>query len=295
MNSIVSESAKSKNLPLVTVAMPIYNAGEYLRLSVNSIISQNMTNWELLIIDDGSTDNALRSIEDIVDSRIKIYSDGANLGLAVRLNQAIDLANGIYFARMDHDDVSYPSRFSRQISVLEDNIELDLVATRSITIDESNRITGFFPSEISHESICSRPWRGFFLPHPTWMGRIEWFRKNRYSEPSSYLCEDQELLLRTYLHSRFCTLDEILFAYRLKSKFNSKKIFKTRRTFYLLQFSFFLRRKMFYFLLLATIGFIIKSLHDHWSNVISNKRYFKNCLSLNFDNGIWQQVLKNLI
>ena len=100
-------------LPLITVAMPIYNAGEYLPDAVNSIIAQTYTNWELFIIDDGSTDNAINSVESINDARIKILNDGLNKGLAARLNQAIDLAKGQYFARMDQDDISMPERHQK--------------------------------------------------------------------------------------------------------------------------------------------------------------------------------------
>ena len=69
--------------PLITVAMPIFNAGHHLRLAVLSIVHQTFCNWELLIIDDGSTDNALQSLSDISDSRIQILRDGLNKGLTI--------------------------------------------------------------------------------------------------------------------------------------------------------------------------------------------------------------------
>ena len=97
---------------LVTVAMPIYNAGSYLRLAVLSIVKQSFTDWELLIIDDGSTDKALDGIADLRDERIKIYSDGRNLGLAARLNQACAMASGKYLARMDQDELEDFSRMT---------------------------------------------------------------------------------------------------------------------------------------------------------------------------------------
>ena len=111
----MNEQIQSSLPALVTVAMPVYNAGKYLRLSVLSIVKQTFTNWELLIIDDGSTDDALKDIADIKDARIRIFRDGTNKGLAARLNEAVNLAQGYYFARMDQDDVSYPERFARQI------------------------------------------------------------------------------------------------------------------------------------------------------------------------------------
>jgi glycosyltransferase involved in cell wall biosynthesis len=248
--------------PLVTVAMPVYNAGKYLRLAVLSIVKQTFQNWELLIIDDGSTDNALQDIADIDDARIQVLQDGANRGLAARLNEAIDLARGQYLARMDQDDVSYPKRFARQIEALQNDSRFDLVSARAITIDENNAETGLFPYSLSHDEICARPWRGFYLPHPTWMGRIEWFRKHRYTVPGPYFFEDQELLLRSYRESKFGTVDEILFGYRIRCKVNWEKLAKTRRTVLSIQLRHFMEAHQWHFVLLATAAFVGKMSSD---------------------------------
>lgn len=262
MAELLPGQAQGSELPLVTVAMPVYNAGKYLRLAVLSIVRQTFTDWELLIIDDGSTDNALQDIADIADARIRIIRDGENRGLAARLNEAADMARGRYLARMDQDDVSYPERFARQIAALQNNPELDLVATRAIVIDENDQATGLFPYAISHEEICVRPWRGFHLPHPTWMGRIEWFRKHRYAVPGPYFCEDQELLLRSYRDSRLGTLDEILFAYRIRSKVNWQKLARTRLTVFIVQLRHFAKLNLWHFVLLATAAFVAKLSSD---------------------------------
>jgi len=254
--------AQGSEPPLVTVAMPVYNAGKYLRLAVLSIVRQTFTDWELLIIDDGSTDNALQDIAHIDDVRIRIIRDGENRGLAARLNEAADMARGQYLARMDQDDVSYPERFARQIAALQNDPELDLVATRAISIDENDQATGLFPYAISHEEICARPWQGFYLPHPTWMGRIEWFRKHRYAVPGPYFCEDQELLLRSYRDSRLGTLDEILFAYRIRRKVNWQKLAKTRRTIFATQWRHFTGLGQWRFALLAAAAFAAKTVSD---------------------------------
>lgn len=236
--------------------MPVYNAGKYLRLAVLSIVKQTITDWELLIIDDGSTDNALQDIANIDDVRIRILRGGANKGLAARLNEAIGLARGRYFARMDQDDVSYPERLARQIEALQKNPQLDLVATRAIVIDENDQATGLFPYALSHEEICARPWRGFYLPHPTWMGRIEWFRKYCYTVPGPYFCEDQELLLRSYRESRFGTLNEILFAYRIRSKVNWQKRAKTRWVFLKIQLRHFMEAYQWRIMSLTILTFV---------------------------------------
>ena len=250
------------SIPSVTVALPVYNAGKYLRPAVFSIINQTFKNWELLVIDDGSTDSAIQELAGLNDRRIKIFRDGQNRGLAVRLNEAINMAKGSYFARMDSDDISYPERLARQLEMLHCDSTLDVVATRAITIDENDNATGLFPCAISHEEICARPWRGFYLPHPTWMGRIEWFRKHRYTVPAPYFCEDQELLLRTYLTSRFGTVDEILFGYRIRSEVDWGKLAGTRRAIFGFQMMYFFSKHRWHLLLYAAIAYVIKLLRD---------------------------------
>lgn len=257
-----SDNRGGQPAPLVTVAMPMYNAGDFLRLAVLSIVGQSFTDWELLIVDDGSTDDALRTIADIDDARIRILRDGANKGLAVRLNECIDTARGRYLARMDQDDVSYPARLMRQVAVLEANHDLDLVAVRAITIDESNKASGMFPSAVTHDDICAKPWRGFYFPHPTWMGRMEWFRKHRYAVPGPYFCEDQELLLRSYRTSRFGTIDETLFAYRIRTRTDPNKTARIRRTVLNVQLRYFASHNLWHFALLSVAVFAARVLGD---------------------------------
>lgn len=255
--------------PLITVAMPVYNAGQYLRLAVLSIVKQTFTNWELLIIDDGSTDDALSSIADIQDSRICILRDGANKGLAARLNEAIDLAKGQYFARMDQDDVSYPERFERQIKMLEIDSTLDLTAVQAVTISSTNKLTGMLPCDSNRSLISAKPWRGFYLPHPTWMGRITWFRKYRYAVPGPYFCEDQELLLRSYDKSKFLVIAEPLFAYRVRELINWHKLIKTRLTVLKIQLKHFFSKGQLNFALMALLTFFVRASVDILKSVFS--------------------------
>lgn len=237
--------------PLVTIAMPVYNAGRYLRPAVISILQQTVADWELFVIDDGSSDGAVEGIRDLPDARIRVLRDGLNKGLAARLNEAIDLARGRFFARMDQDDVSYPERLARQLTLLERNPEIDLCAVRCVAIDADDELVGIMPHALTHEAICASPWIGFHLPHPTWLGRIEWFRRHRYASPGPYFCEDQELLLRSYRDSRFAATPEILFAYRVRNSINWAKSVKTRRTLFRLQLHRFLAARQYAFCVLA--------------------------------------------
>jgi len=274
--------------------MPVYNAGKYLRLAVLSIVNQTYSNWELLIIDDGSSDNSFQDITGINDSRIKIFRDGINRGLAARLNEAIDLAKGEYFARMDGDDISYPDRFSKQVTALQNNSKIDLIATRVITIDENNLAMSLFPYSISHNEICVRPWQGFYFPHPTWVGKIEWFRQYRYMTPAPYCCEDQELLLRSYQNSYFLTLNEILFAYRVRCELNIPKLIKTRYAVFKIQFNCFTNLKLWRYLFLASSTFISKIIYD-FIKLIRNSDPQRNNIS---DTNIlvqWNKILNTLL
>ena len=254
--------------PLITVAMPIYNAGRHLRSAVLSIVKQTSEDWELLIIDDGSTDGSLECIQDIKDPRIRVIRDDLNKGLAARLNEAIDLARGQFFARMDQDDISYPERFVRQVAMLDNDSNLDLVGVRSIAISQDDQVVGIFPYAINHSNICARPWNGFYLAHPSWMGKIEWFRRHRYATPGPYMCEDLELLLRSFSLSRFGVVPEVLFAYRLRDEFAFRKVVKTRWTVVKLQAKYFLPKKQFNYLILAIAAFVIKVTLDFFNIVL---------------------------
>jgi hypothetical protein len=254
--------------PLATVAMPVFNAGRFLRPAVLSIIRQTLTDWELLIIDDGSTDGAVDSIADIDEPRIIIVRDGENKGLAARLNEAADRARGKYFARMDQDDVSYPERLQRQVAMLESDPAIDLCAVCCVTINTNDELTGTLPRALRHEEICAKPWLGFYLPHPTWMGRIEWFRCHRYASPGPYFCEDQELILRTFRVSRFATLPETLFAYRMRDGINWSKSIRTRNTLLGAQVRCFGRDRNVLFMLLSLLAYCERFATDTSSAVM---------------------------
>ena len=247
--------------------MPIYNAGEYLVEAVNSIVAQTYTNWELYVIDDGSTDNSIDSIKLIKDERIIILEDGLNKGLAARLNQAIDLAKGQYFARMDQDDISMPERFKMQLNALEADLSLDLVAARTLTINSKNKVIGQLPFASTHQQICAKPWRGFYMPHPTWMGRLGWFKKYKYKIPQSYYSEDCELLLRSYESSNFACLPEILFEYRIKDKINWKNQLKARRAVLKLQTSHFHNQGQYLSMVLSSLVFTLRVTLDFFKVV----------------------------
>lgn len=218
----------SVDQPLVTIGMPVRNCQDTLPLAIQSILLQTYPHWELLIIDDGSTDGTLAVARRFRDPRITICAEKDWKGLAARLNQAILMGRGKYFARMDGDDVAYPERLERQVRYLEQNPQVDLVGALVLVFRSRGVLLGKRTGPEDSRSICARPFAGFPMVHPTFVGRIDWFRRYGYKEEVvGALHEDQEMLLRSYRLSQFANVPEILLGYR-EEKLDLRKMLRGR-------------------------------------------------------------------
>jgi glycosyltransferase involved in cell wall biosynthesis len=196
--------------------MSVHNGAATIEYALRSILWQTFSDWELIVVDDGSTDQTSQIIGRVTDSRIRFVRGGdSQQGLAVGLNQCIQLAKGKYIARMDADDVSYPERFDRQVRYLESHPDTDLLGNGAIVFRGTGQVLGLYPTVCEHEDICRNPWWGFALAHPTWMGKRSWFTRYRYDDCLTK-GQDQELLLRSYRFSRFAALPDVLLGYRIE-------------------------------------------------------------------------------
>lgn len=205
----------SSPAPFVSIGLPFRNAALTLRQAIESVQGQTFSDFELILLDDGSTDNSRKILQEFADERFRIVVDGQSLGLAHRLNQCIRLAQGTYFARMDADDIMFPKRLERQVREMLCDPTLDVVGTDALAIDHRSRLLGPYPSR----DPSTDPWtvvrEGIFI-HPTIMGKIEWFRSNPYSE-RCYRAEDLELWTRSCSFSHFHVIHEPLLFYRLRA------------------------------------------------------------------------------
>ena len=261
--------------PLVSVVLPVYNAGTTLPLALASIVRQSFRDWELILIDDASTDGCVSALAALgpPDSRVRIIREARNQGLAARLNQGIDLAAGRYLARMDQDDIAYPERLETQVKFLETHPDIDLVATRTLLFRDDGSAIGLSPLRRTHEEICATPWRGFFLPHPTWMGRIEWFRRHRYRIPEVVRAEDQDLLLRSYRTSCFACLPEVLLGYR-QPGLPLRKVLTARKSLALAQWAVNLEQGHPGHAVLGLLAFALKALADVAIGAVGAQRLY---------------------
>ena len=205
---------------LVTIGLPIYNAEIFLSDCIKSILNQTYKNLEIILVNDGSTDNSLEIIKKFQDPRIKIINDGLNKGLIFRLNQMVEISNGEFFVRMDADDIMFPDRIENQLKVFKTNSDIDLVHGDAVSINDKNCIIGYKTSiKIENKKQILK---GITPIHPTVMAKKKWFCENVYLS-DFLLIEDLELWYRTIEFSNYCNLNEPLIFYREISQNNSKK------------------------------------------------------------------------
>ena len=212
--------------PLVTIGMSVRNCAKTVGRAVRSILNQSCSDWELQLIDDGSSDDTLSELLRFRDRRILVQHHGENKGLPARLNESLNRASGEYYARMDGDDVCYPHRLEVQIAYLQTHAEVDLVGGGLLVFGGAGDVKGRRMPPEDHSAICRKPYSGFPLAHPTYVGKTSWFRRYGYSE-SAVRCEDQDLLLRAFRFSQFANVQCIVLGYQ--EQMNLRTILASRR------------------------------------------------------------------
>jgi len=204
--------------PLISVLMPVRNAEAFLPEALQSLLSQTYADFEILIINDGSTDGGMEWIAAVDDSRIRILGDERQLGIAARLNQGIEAANGKYIARMDADDLCAPDRLERQVRRMETDPAIDVLGTAAAYIDERGEVVGA-PRPAPYDDRCIK-WRMLTsncIIHPSVMLRGSVVKEHRYSEDCAY-AQDFDLWLRLAVKGfRFANLPEVLLLQRRHS------------------------------------------------------------------------------
>ena len=198
--------------------MPVYNAEAYIAESVQSILDQTEPDFELLLIDDCSTDSSVEIINSFKDPRIILHRKKRNSGYTESLNWAIDQARGKYIARMDADDVSYLKRFEKQLAFLEQHPNVALCGTDARV--EGSSLKFNYPTE--PKSIQTNLLLGSSLIHPSIMGRTEIFKHYKY-DPIKEPAEDYDLFTRLVVAGeKLANLDEVLLIYRVHNSQISK-------------------------------------------------------------------------
>lgn len=207
--------------PLISVIMPVYNAGEYLVPAIESIMNQNYKNFEFIIIDDASTDDSWKTIRAYQKRYPKIITairlkKNLNAGGDTCANIALSLATGKYIARMDADDISHPDRLEKQVTYLESHRDIFLVGSNAYVINKSGNTIGEKTEPLTHTEIKKQYFTFHPLIHPSTMFRrttkgkafsykLRYSANNDYYTFFSLLCEGY----------RYANLSEKLLYYRI--------------------------------------------------------------------------------
>lgn len=202
--------------PLVSVIMPVYNGGPYLSEAIESILSQSFENFELIAVDDASSDGSWEILAAYAekDDRITLVRNEKNLGHCITSNKAIGMARGKYIARQDQDDISMPERFSAQVNYLERNSEVGLLGTAYYRLHTKGERRLRRPPQ-THTAIC---WRFLFsnvLCHSTVMTRRELYDDGRTGYRDVPGPQDYDLWTRLIRRTRVACLPDTLLVYRV--------------------------------------------------------------------------------
>lgn len=204
--------------PVVSVVMPIYNAGRYLRPAVESVLAQTFRDFELVAVDDGSKDESLSLLQEYAakDSRVKIVSR-PNTGIVGALNDGLAVARGEFVARMDADDICTPDRFEKQVAYLREHTECVLVGSQVLLIDpDGAALCPKRDTEYTHERIDAAHLEGRWpLVHPTVMIRRSALTATGGYRGKYQFLEDLDLFLRLAEVGRLASLRDVLLHYRL--------------------------------------------------------------------------------
>ena len=201
--------------PRVTVLLPVYNAVRYAADALRSVLTQSFTNFEVLVLDDGSTDGSADVVGSFDDPRVRLVRAASNVGLTPTLNRGLALARGELIARQDADDVSEPTRLERQVACLDANPEVAVVGSWYIKIDASGESLGD-----RHLPVRDTALRWALLSYCPIVHSAATFRRQAilalggYDEQFAY-AQDYDLWSRVARHHRLGTVSECLVRYRV--------------------------------------------------------------------------------
>lgn len=217
---------------MISIGIPFYNAAAYLEDAIKSVLAQTFKEWELILIDDGSSDGSLDIAKryEQLDARVRVLSDGLNKKLPARLNQIISESKFDYIARMDADDIMDIDRLKIQMNFLIKNSNIDIIGSSIYSIDNNNKIIGkrIIVDSISLDTLLLGNNQ---IVHPSILAKKSWYLRNRYDE-SAERAEDYELWLRSSLNKdlNIHILQEPLIFYRELGNLTKDKLLLSYKT-----------------------------------------------------------------
>ena len=216
---MLQANSNIKTPPAISVLVSVYNADKYVSFAIESILNQTFTDFEIIIVDDCSSDASWEICQKYAqqDDRIIAIRNKINLGGCETLNVGLKLVKGKYVARQDNDDWSYPDRLAKQFSYMEAHPAVGIVGGSMEIIDEDEKITGKRAYNLTNDAIRKKIFRYSPFSHPLVM-----FRKSILDTVGYYNCacapaDDYDLYFRIGEVSEFANLNDTLLKYRVVS------------------------------------------------------------------------------
>jgi glycosyltransferase involved in cell wall biosynthesis len=259
------------NKPLVSVTIPVYNAEKYLNATIESVLDQTYQNFELILVNDQSTDRSKDLILSYTDPRIRYFENPVNMGIVKTRNNALGHARGKYVAILDNDDISLPMRLEKQVEFLESHPDYGLCGSYYEVIDSEGAFTVRIEVPTSTSDINTFLLFNNCFCHSTVMARSELFAENKFAEDFE-LMEDYDLVYRLKQITKLSNLPRFTTKYRVHGK--NESIRKAEQMLYL-------RKKMDARILKdLNITFTEQELTIHSNFVNSNYSFFKSSAEL---------------
>lgn len=216
-------------LPVVSVILPLFNAELFLVQAIDSILNQTIVNFELIVVNDGSTDKSLDLVYSYNDKRLIVINNEENKGLIYSLNKGIEVAKGKYIARMDADDIALPQRLQKQVDFLEENPSIALVGGYAEFIDDKGTVFQHCKVPITHEDIVQKIFISNCFIHPCVMFRASVIKELGGYRTEAIHAEDYDLWLRIIQKHNVANIPEILIQYRIHANQISQCKLKLQR------------------------------------------------------------------
>ncbi|TKX72879.1 glycosyltransferase [Halorubrum sp. GN11_10-6_MGM] len=219
-----NETHDSASNPTVSVLIGVYNEEQYIEASLQSLLDQTFEDFEIIVVDDCSTDSSVEIVRDFNDSRIQLLENEKNIGLTKSLNRALEVAAGKYIARQDADDLSHPSRLEREVEYIKSNEDVALVGTGAYLIDGDGTIQQerMVLGNVSFDDLVTKN----HIIHGSVLARKDVFEAvDRYDEVFKY-SQDLDMWLRIAEEYKIRNIPEPLYYFRIHDEsvyFSSKE------------------------------------------------------------------------
>lgn len=195
------------------MVLPVFNGEKYLSAAVSSVLEQTCSDFELVVVDDGSTDRTGEILAAIADPRLRVIRHPRNCGLVAALNEGIRNSGGEFVARMDADDLCHPSRFAKQVAFMEAHPNVSICGTWFRTFGAKD---AYVRSPVAPEHIRARLFFGWAVGHPTLMIRRAFLERSGLGFDEAFRhCEDYDLLERAAGFGQIACLPDFLVSYRI--------------------------------------------------------------------------------